>query len=335
MRIALAGFSQGYYAVEYTRYLSRLKEIDIAAVCDLGESEAYVRSCAFVNAEDFAWEMDAPLVHTMDALLACSPDAVLVCAETVQHTALARQALEAGAWVFVSKPLCFSSAQADELAGLPRSNRILCGHPLRHEAGVRELISRLPEIGRPYSVRIRLCHAAMIHQQWERDSGRSGGPLGTYGVYLFDLARALGGTDIRTLYAVGANACTPQIEDMDTVKILGQGGGVQYALELFSAVDAPMPFFQAEVVGEKGMLMTQYDNAVTIGAFPGGARRTGELRTSSMTAGEMDHFLAVIDGQSAPVCDVRSMQYVARCIEAARESMAMCRPAAVRGGMTA
>lgn len=321
MRIALAGFSQGYYAVEYTRYLSTLKGVEICAVCDLGQSHEYIDSCAFVQASAFAQEVGAPLVHTVEETIALSPDAVLICAETVDHTHLALRFLQAGAHVFVSKPLCFLSSQADALAEqMPAGRVLLCGHPLRHENGVQEIIRRLPEIGRIYAVRIRLCHAAMIHQEWERDSLRSGGPLGTYGVYLFDLAQAFSGKKIDTLFASGMNAVTPQIDDFDTVRILASGQGVSFSLELFSAVDTPMPFLQAEIVGEAGMLQTCYDNAATVAAFPS-HRRSGELRTSDMTRGEMEHFLRCIRGQCAPACSVSTMQYVTRCIEAVRQSM--------------
>lgn len=330
MRIALAGFSQGYYAVEYTRYLSTLKGIEICAVCDLDQSEEYIDSCAFVHAPSFAQEVGAPLVHTVEKTIALAPDAVLVCAETADHTKLALRFMNAGAHVFVSKPLCFLSGQADALAvQAPQDRILLCGQPLRHETGVQELISRLPEIGRIYAVRIRLCHAAMIHQAWERDSARSGGPLGTYGVYLFDLAQALSGVHIHTLFASGMNAVTPQIEDFDTVRILASGGCVSFSLELFSAVNAPMPFLQAEIVGEKGMLETHYDNSAVVASFPSHQSK-GSLRTSDMTRGEMDHFLQCIRGAEAPACGIAAMQYVTRCIEAVRESIGSGLPVTVK-----
>ncbi len=332
MRVALVGFSQGYYAVEYTRYLSRLREAVITAVCDLGKDEAYVRSCAFVEAGVFAREMGAPLTHTLEETLATKPEAVLLCCETAEHTSLAEKVLAAGAHVFVSKPLCFSSAQADRLADvLPAGLKVVCGQPLRHEDGVRELLKRINEgeIGRIYSVRVRLCHEAMIHQAWERDSRLSGGPLGTYGVYLFDLAHAFSGVKLDRLYAVGQNAATAEIKDMDTVKILAVGGRIQFSLELFSAVGTPMPFLHAEIVGERGMLETGYENPATVARMSVGTK-PGMLRTSDMTRGEMEHFLACVSGKCQPCCGVEDMRYITRCIEATRESIRLETPVMVR-----
>lgn len=54
IRVGLAGFSQGYYATEYMSYLERFKEISVAAVCDCGESEEYVKECAFTTAQTFS-----------------------------------------------------------------------------------------------------------------------------------------------------------------------------------------------------------------------------------------------------------------------------------------
>ena len=322
MRVALAGFSQGYYAVTYTRYLATLKKAEIVGVCDFGASEEYVRSCAFVSADRFSEELGVPLVHTLEELIALQPEAVLLCCETVCHTKNAKILLENGIGVFVSKPLCFSSKQSDELLPAVKENSVLlCGQPLRYESGIREAAERIRsgEIGTVYSVRIRLYHEAMIHQEWERDPERSGGPLGTYGVYLFDLAWMFSGVPVRRLYALSDNRATPQIRDADTVSILAAGDKVHFKLELFSAVDQKMPFIHMEAVGTRGMLETRYDNASSAVRLPEGVRM-GEFRTSDMAKGEMDHFIACMEGAAKPECGIDRMRYVTRCIEAVRRS---------------
>ena len=334
MRIGLVGFSQGYYAVSYLRYLHQRKGIEIVAVCDLNASPDYVWSCAFVDAAAFANEMDAPLMHSLEEVIRCRPDAVLLCCETYCHTRLTAELLAAGIHVFVSKPLCFSSRQADALAAaLPADAIVLCGQPLRYEIGIREAISRIRggEIGQVYSVRIRLCHAAMIHQAWEREEAYSGGPLGTYGIYLFDLARELGGVPVEVLYALGKNAATPEIEAADTVSILGSGGGILFQLELLSAVNLQFPFIHVEAVGTKGVLETRYDNAATLVRSTEGLK-AGDFRTSDMTKGEMEHFLACLRREAMPECDVACMRYVTRCIEAVKKSMASGGPERIDGG---
>lgn len=324
LKIALAGFSQGYYAVQYMRYLSRLKGIEVIGVCDLGMSEDYVRECAFVSAEDFAEELGCPLYHRYEEILAEKPDALLICSETKDHVKMAEMAVSLGIHTFVSKPLCFSYSQLGGLCGTKRADTcLLCGNPLKYEQGITEFRRRIRsgEIGKVYSIRMMLNHRAMTAQEWERDPAKSGGPLGTYGVYLFDLARWLTGEAICELAAFGDNFATPEIEAADTVKILGlQTDGSQCSLELYSGIQHEFPFVRIEAVGEKGTLVSNYDNYVFIEQTDKGAK-LGCLRNSDMTAGEMEHFLDCILNDTEERCGLMDMIYVARCIDAVFQSM--------------
>ncbi len=331
IRAALTGFSQGYYATVYTRYLARLKEVEIAAVCDEGAPAAYVQECAFTTAQTFAAQLAVPLVHDFTELLEKKPDAVLICGETAAHAPTALRALEAGMHVFVAKPLTFRGEDIRMLRGAHGGRTLLCGNPLKYEQGMEEMHRRLHggEIGRVYSLRVMINHLAMTRQAWERDASRSGGPFGTYGVYLFDLARWLTGQKLTRLYALAGNFDTKEIDAPDTVKVLGQGEhGAQFSLELYSAIRHAYPFVQIEAVGSEGTLVTRYDNYATIAQT---TRWTsfGELRSSDMAAGEMEHFLACIRGEETERCSLQDMDYTVRCIEAAWASMRTGSPAAL------
>ncbi len=324
VRIALAGFSQGYYAVQYIRYLSRLKDIEITGICDMGKDDNYVMDCAFVLAKDFARELGAPLYHSYDELLKHKPDAVLICSETREHGIMAEAALKMGIHVFVSKPLGFDYEHIKSLQTIEMKDvRLLCGNPLKYEQGMVEFHDRMMnnEIGDVYSIRIMLNHLAMTKQDWERNIRLSGGPLGTYGIYLFDLARWLTGKLIDGLVAIGGNYATPEIEAYDTIKILGvHTDHTQCLLELYSGIDHEYPFIQVEAVGDKGTLITKYDN-YTLVSQSRERIRFGTLRSTDMTAGEMEHFLDCIKNREPERCSYEDMIYVVRCIEAAGESM--------------
>lgn len=324
LKIALAGFSQGYYAVQYTRYLSRLKNISIIGICDLDMDEKYVKECAFITAEDFSQELQAPLYHNYEFLLAQKPDAVLICSETRDHGIMAKMAINLGIHVFVSKPLGFTLSQIQDLVRVKKDDFcLLCGNPLKYEQGIVELKERVQakEIGNIYSVRIMLNHLAMTGQAWERDTLKSGGPFGTYAVYLFDLARWFTGKPIKKLAAFGDNYVTPQITAPDTVKILGiQTDGAQCSLELYSGIKHEYPFIQVEVVGDKGTLITKYDNYTIIEQTEEGIR-LGSLRSTDMVTGEMDHFLDCILHTTTERCSLKDMIYVVQCIDAVYMSM--------------
>lgn len=324
LKIALAGFSQGYYAVEYLRYLSKLKGIEVAGICDLGEDDAYVRECAGISACDFADELQTVLCHSYGSVLSLKPDALLICSETKDHGKMAMETMNAGIHTFVSKPLGFSLSQISNLISLKKEGVcLLCGNPLKYEQGVVEFYNRIQsgEIGKVYSIRVMVNHLAMTKQQWERELSRSGGPLGTYGVYLFDLARWITGYPIEKMVAFGSNFATPEISMEDTVKIVGiQADGGQCSLELYAGIRHEFPFIQIEAVGTEGTLITNYGNYAVIGQTGKGAK-LGALRNTDMTMGEMNHFLDCILYKEAERCSLEDMLYVTRCIDAAFLSM--------------
>jgi predicted dehydrogenase len=121
------------------------------------------------------------------------------------------------------------------------------------------------------------------------------------------------------------NAATPQIGVPDTVKVLGTAPGFTCVLELFSAIRTPYPFLQIEAAGQRGTLITRYDNYATVAQTQQG-ERMGALRLSDMIAGEMEHFLACVKGETAPRCSVEDMVYVTRCLEAVQESLSTGKP---------
>ena len=79
-------------------------------------------------------------------------------------------------------------------------------------------------------------------------------------------------------------------------------------LELFSSIRHEYPFVEMEAVGEQGTLITRNHNYSTVFQTQAGAV-PGTLRTSNMTVGEMEHFLACIRGQDIPRCSLSDMAY--------------------------
>src|SRR3989441_8597604 len=76
------------------------------------------------------------------------PDVVHICTPAGAHFAPAREALLAGAHIYVEKPFVETSAECNELLELAtRANRLVCpGHQLLWNAGFRELLSRAADL---------------------------------------------------------------------------------------------------------------------------------------------------------------------------------------------
>ncbi len=326
IRLGLIGFSQGFYATTYTRYLSRLKEVDVVACCDLGRPQSYVRECAFTTAEQFCGEIDAAHVRNLRELFDLGLNAVLVTSEVSEHALHTIEALENACNVFVGKPLSFRSEEVKSVIRAARGRKeiVLCGNPLRYETGLYRIKQRLEQnaIGTLINLRLMVNHAAMVEQEWERDPMRSGGPLGTYGVYLFDLVRWLTGAEVHELFAEGDTFVYEHIRSDDTVQITGRlSNGALLHINLITTVTWDFPFLILDMVGTEGTIRTDYPCHAYVLQSENG-EELGGARYDSLGAMEMEHFVDCCMGRTKPNVPPEAMLPVTRGIEAVTASIA-------------
>jgi len=325
IKIGLIGFAQGYYAVKYTSHLARLKGIRLTGVCDLGCDDSYTRECAFVSACDFANELKTRLYSDFHELLDQKPDAVIVANETHEHVKIVDAALSKGIHVFAAKPLTFKCEDVDYLRSKynPLKQVLLCGNPLKYEKGlidVKEQISQ-GKIGKIISMNLMINHEAMVNQEWERDVLRSGGPLGTYGVYLIDIIRWISGSDFKEIYAMGDNFVHKFIKTYDMVSVLARlHNGAICNLQLVSTISYEYPCVRLEVIGTEGSIAANYDNYDYL-LKSNNAVQLGNLRYSEMGFDEIEHFIACIEKKETEKCSIDDMVYVTRGIAAIDESI--------------
>src|SRR5438105_3547791 len=100
--------------------------------------------------------------------LALKPDVVSINTYTDSHAELAIQAMEAGAHVFVEKPLALTveSAQAVIDAAARTSRKLVIGYILRHHPSWTEFIKTARELGPPYVMRLNL-NQPSVGAAWE------------------------------------------------------------------------------------------------------------------------------------------------------------------------
>ena len=122
-----------------------------------------------------------PVLPTLDALLAAGVDAVWVCTPPDAHLPVARRCLEAGAAVFVEKPLAHSLDAARELAELAAVAQapLACGYTLAFWpsfVAARQLLAA-GVIGTPLRARSSMYISQVFRPQqgWMFERARSGG----------------------------------------------------------------------------------------------------------------------------------------------------------------
>ena len=327
----LIGLSQGWYADLFATELLAMKDVELVGVCDLGKSREYVEECIDMGAEAFAAKFEATLYRDPADLLGQNLDFVVVASEIGEHCANSCQALEAGAHVFACKPFSFIGDEVRRAMQVARSNSriVMPAVPSRFEDGLIEAVRRVRagDIGRPLTARVFVNHVAMTSPAWQRETAKSGGPLGEFGTYGFDIVRwALGGEPVE-VFAYGENFMHQDvIESWDNVKALLQfDNGSLGNVHVCTSIRWEYPFFDLEVVGEQGCLRTDYHNypVVTHGTS---SAQLAPIRYAPMNQREIAHFVKAVRREEELRVTLKDAYVVARTIEAVQESLTEHRP---------
>ena len=327
----LIGLSQGWYADLFATELLATKDVELVGVCDLGKSRAYVEECIGMGAEAFAAKFESTLYHDAADLLGQDLDFVVVASEIGEHCENSCQALEAGAHVFACKPFSFMGDEVRRAIQVARSSSriVMPAVPSRFEDGLIEAVRRVRagDIGRPLTARVFVNHVAMTSPEWQRDPAKSGGPLGEFGTYGFDIVRwALGGEPVE-VFAYGENFMHQDvIESWDNVKALLQfDNGSLGSVHVCTSIRWEYPFFDLEVVGEQGCLRTDYHNypVVTHGTS---SAQLAPIRYAPMNQREIAHFVKAVRREEELRVTLKDAYVVARTIEAVQESLTEHRP---------
>jgi predicted dehydrogenase len=172
-RVAVAIVGLGRMGVAHAAVLSMLPGASFAGVVDSDPGAARrLRGMGF----------RIPVFRTLEELLAGgAADAVWVCTPPDSHLAVARRCLEAGAAVFVEKPLAHTLDDARALAALASASRhpVACGYTLAFwpsfVAGSRLL--QAGAVGRVERVESSMFLSQVFGPQrgWQYERARSGG----------------------------------------------------------------------------------------------------------------------------------------------------------------
>ena len=135
------------------------------------------------------------------ALAACRPDVVSINTWPDTHARFALQAIEAGAHVFVEKPLAETVAEAQEVAEAANqsSRKLVVGYILRHHPAWQRFIDCARDLGRPLVMRMNL-NQQSVGAAWEvhRRLLHSLSPIVDCGVHYLDvMCQIVGARPIR------------------------------------------------------------------------------------------------------------------------------------------
>lgn len=285
-------------------------------------------------AREFGVKGYARLADALDA----GPDAVLVCTPTHLHLPVATAALEAGAHLFIEKPLAASLAGAAGLVTKARIRRrtVLVGCNMRFHPGMASLKRALEQsaVKRPFYFRARFSHylpnwrPGTDYRQSYSARRSQGGGIMLEGVHEIDGLRWLGG-EVERIAGHAAHVSDLEIDGEDYALLLLQfeeGRVGQIHLDYLS----PVKLRGCEVVGEEGVLRWSSEGKnpesvhVHRDAGPGGKReelyRCEAYDSNAMYVEELKHFLGCVDGSAKPALDLEGAVRVLALALAAREA---------------
>lgn len=141
-------------------------------------------------------------------LLQGDTDAIVVTTRHDTHGMAVRDALAAGKHVYVEKPLALSMA---ELAGVHHAyqengrSQVMVGFNRRFAPATRKVAEHFVGTKSPLVVNIRINAGSIPADHWIQDPEVGGGRMIGEGCHFIDLASALVGSNVKTVYAIGSH----------------------------------------------------------------------------------------------------------------------------------
>ena len=271
-----------------------------------------------------------PMLPDLQAGLAQKPDLVAICTYTDSHAALAIAALEAGAHVFVEKPLAATAAEAEHVVAVAvrTGRKLVVGYILRHHPGWMAFIAHARTLGPPFVFRMNL-NQQSSGPAWEIHKRllRSTSPVVDCGVHYLDVMLQI--TDSRPVQVRGmgvrlsAEIAAAQV-NYGHLQVLFEDGSAGWYEAAWGPMISETAFFVKDVMGPRGsvsIVMDQEGASADVATHT----RSSRLRLHGAATGPGGGFLAsdeILSLQDEPghqeLCD-REQQYVLDAIVGDRD----------------
>ncbi|MGR3467062.1 MAG: Gfo/Idh/MocA family protein [Shimia sp.] len=277
-----------------------------------------------------------PLFDTADAALAAKPDLVVIATYTDSHAALALAALDAGAHVFVEKPLAatIEDARAVVEKAHATNRKLVTGYILRHHPSWQRLVEEARSLGGPYVSRMNL-NQQSTGAQWEVHKAlmRTTSPLVDCGVHYVDVMCQITPAAPVAVQGIGLRLSDEIPEEMynyGQLQVSFADGSVGWYEAGWGPMMSETAFFVKDVVSPNGAVSivdaTSADSADIEGHTKVGTllvhRPSGDTRID--LPDEPDHQALCDREQAFFVRAIRKNIDLTRQMEAAVQSLAIC-----------
>jgi predicted dehydrogenase len=228
---------------------ARIDGFQVAGLCDR-DIDKRTLPAALADARRFT--------DYREALATLKPDVVSVCTWADTHADYAVSAMEAGADVFVEKPLAETVEQAERVVAAARrtGRKLVVGYILRHHPSWMKFIELARTLGAPYVFRMNL-NQQSSGEQWATHKRllQSLSPIVDCGVHYVDVWCQITRARPLTVHAVGARLTEDMPAEMYNYghfEVTFEDGSVGWYEAGWGPMMSETAFFVKDVIGPKG-----------------------------------------------------------------------------------
>jgi predicted dehydrogenase len=305
LRVLVVGL--GNMGLSHARAYDRLDGFELAGLCARG----------IAAREDLpaAWTEVPRHADYTRALASVRPDVVSINTWPDTHAAYAVAAIEAGAHVFVEKPLAETVADAQRVvdAAVAHRRKLVVGYILRVHPSWVKLIELARTLGKPLAMRMNLNQQSIGQAwTWHRNLMQSLSPIVDCGVHYVDVMCQMTGAKPVRVHGIGARLSdeTPaHIYNYGQLQVEFDDGSVGWYEAGWGPMMSEVAFFVKDVVGPKGsvsIVMAEQGAAAAEGAA---TTASSDMDTHTRTSVIRHHHAALNpDNSLARPDDVLSME---------------------------
>jgi predicted dehydrogenase len=201
---------------------------------------------------------DYPLFRSFEDGMATRPDLVVIATYSDSHAALALAAMEAGAHVFVEKPLATTVADAQAVVATAQrlGRKLVVGYILRHHPSWVRMIAEARALGGPYVFRMNL-NQQSSGAEWatHRALMQTTSPIVDCGVHYVDVMCQV--TDAAPLRVQGiglrlSDEIAPDMYNYGQLQVVFADGSVGWYEAGWGPMMSETAFFVKDIVTPRG-----------------------------------------------------------------------------------
>ena len=199
-----------------------------------------------------------PRFTSFEDALSAKPDLVVIATYSDSHADYACQAMEAGAHVFVEKPLATTVADAERVVAKAgeTKRKLVVGYILRHHPSWMRLIAEARDLGGPYVFRLNL-NQQSSGPEWATHKAlmQTTSPIVDCGVHYVDVMCQI--TDARPIRVNGmgvrlSDEIAPDMYNYGQLQVVFEDGSVGWYEAGWGPMMSETAFFVKDIVSPNG-----------------------------------------------------------------------------------